>query len=583
MSSVGAHREALVRLHELMTRINAGQDLDAVLQAIVDGVVEMTGFEVATINVLQPDGDFRLVAVAGGDEDLEALKGEHYPAHMLLSRLGLGAQWGLLRFVSHEIADSQSRGGSWVPTFEQIDHPDAWHPNDELAVPLHAPTGELLGIMYFDQPHDRLRPGPETRGLLEMYAVQAGIALNHAQQRERLREQMWLAGMVHSVVETTDGRVDLDQCLDSALSTLRIELGAVAAWLDIFPGDEPPVEGRCPSRSPVHKVMAAVGAHGPSLARDCLRRGEALVLDRVGLAEGHRLFTSAQATTLLGAMEAEGVQSLVLTPLPANEDVAGQLVLMRSSPHPWTPAERVAVRDMGRELGWTIDRDRGRRREARAHDELVRAERDRHELLSALADEVVGPVATIDGHLHDSGLPEDHPAQVAMDAFWGVFDQVTRLVSFEDPRRTPRFGAVDVANLLLAQWPRLNELATEVGVRLLPLETDGRQMAWADSEELDWLLGLMLADLVQAASPGASIRVSVGTPVDRLLISFQISPTDDPEPMRPDAPRWWRSGAHLVLAPQNGSLAERTGPGGRRAMSISLPVPPAVRRDAPAG
>jgi len=566
-----------------MTRINAGQDLDAVLQAIVDGVVEMTGFEVATINVLQPDGDFRLVAVAGGDEDLEALKGEHYPAHVLLSRLGLGEQWGLLRFLSHEIADSQSRGGSWVPTFEQIDHPDAWHPNDELAVPLHAPTGELLGIMYFDQPHDRLRPGPETRELLEMYAVQAGIALNHAQQRERLREQMWLAGMVHSVIETTDGRFDLDQCLDSALSTLRIELGAVAAWLDIFPGDEPPVEGRCPSRSPVHKVMAAVGAHGPSLARDCLRRGEALVLDRAGLAEGHRLFTSAQATTLLGAMEAEGVQSLVLTPLPANEDVAGQLVLMRSSPHPWTPAERVAVRDMGRELGWTIDRDRGRRREGRAHDELVRAERDRHELLSALADEVVGPVATIDGHLHDSGLPEDHPAQVAMDAFWGVFDQVTRLVAFEDPRRTPRFGAVDVANLMLAQWPRLNELATEVGVRLLPLETDGRQMAWADSEELDWLLGLMLADLVQAASPGASIRVSVGTPVDRLLISFQISPTDDPEPMRPDAPRWWRSGAHLVLAHQNGSLAERTGPGGRRAMSISLPVPPAVRRDAPAG
>ena len=583
MSSEGAHREALVRLHELMTRINAGQDLDAVLQAIVDGVVEMTGFEAATINVLQPDGDFRLVAVAGGDEDLEALKGEHYPAHMLLSRLGLGEQWGLLRFLSHEIADSQSRGGSWVPTFEQIDHPDAWHPNDELAVPLHAPTGELLGIMYFDQPHDLLRPGPETRELLEMYAVQAGIALNHAQQRERLREQMWLAGMVHSVIETTDGRFDLDQCLDSALSTLRIELGAVAAWLDIFPGDEPPVEGRCPSRSPVHKVMAAVGAHGPSLARDCLRRGEALVLDRVGLAEGHRLFTSAQATTLLGAMEAEGVQSMVLTPLPANEDVAGQLVLMRSSPHPWTAAERVAVRDMGRELGWTIDRDRGRRREAKAHDELVRAERDRHELLSALADEVVGPVATIDGHLHDSGLPEDHPAQVAMDAFWGVFDQVTRLVAFEDPRRTPRFGAVDVANLLLAQWPRLNELATEVGVRLLPLETDGRQMAWADSEELDWLLGLMLADLVQAASPGASIRVSVGTPVDRLLISFQISPTDDPEPMRPDAPRWWRSGAHLVLAHQNGSLAERNGPGGRRAMSISLPVPPAVRRDAPAG
>ncbi len=583
MSTAGAHREALVRLHELMTRINAGQDLDAVLQAIVDGVVEMTGFEAATVNVLQPDGDFRLVAVAGGDEDLEALTGEKYPAHVLLSRLAMGEQWGLLRFVSHEVAESVQRGGSWIPTFEPVDHPDAWHPQDELAVPLHAPTGELLGIMYFDQPHNRLRPGPETCELLEMYAVQAGIALNHAQQRERLREQTWLAGMVHSVVETTDGRLDLDQSLDSALSTLRIELGAVAAWLDVFPSDEPAVRGRCPSRSSVQRVMASLGTHGATLARDCLRLGEALVLDRSVLAEGHRLFTPAQATALRHAMEAEGVQSLVLTPLPADEDVAGQLVLMRTSALPWSSAECVAVRDMGRELGWTIDRYRGRRREARARQALEQAQRDRHEMLSAIADEVTGPVATIDGHLHDSGLPEDHPAQIAMDAFWGVFDQVTSLVAFEDPRRTPRFAAVDVAHLLLGQWPRLLELAGANNVHLLPLETDGRQIAWADNEELDWLLGLMLVDLVRAAAPGASIRVTVGTPVDRLLISFQISPTDDPEPMREGSPRWWRTGADLVLAHQNGSLTERTGPGGRRALSISLPVPPAVRQDATAG
>ena len=583
MSDVGAHREALVRLHELMTRINAGQDLDAVLQAIVDGVVEMTGFEAATINVLQPDGDFRLVAVSGGDEDLEALTGERYPAHVLLSRLAMGEHWGLLRFVSHEVAETVHRGGSWIPTFEQIDHPDAWHPEDELAVPLHAPTGELLGIMYFDQPRDRLRPGPETRELLEMYAVQAGIALNHAQQRERLREQTWLAGMVHSVVETTDGRFDLDQSLDSALSTLRIELGAVAAWLDIFPSDEPSVAGRSPARSSVQRVMASLGSHGPALARDCLRLGEALAIDRAALAEGHRLFTSPQATALLSAMEAEGVQSLVLTPLPADEDVAGQLVLMRTSSHPWTPAERVAVRDMGRELGWSIDRDRSRRREALAREALEQAQHDRYQMLSALADEVTGPVATIDGHLHESGLPEDHPAQLAMDAFWGVFDQVTSLVAFEDPHRTPRLAAIDVAHLLLNQWPHLLELATKSDVHLLPLETDGRQIAWADNEELDWLLGLMLVDLVRAASPGASIRVTVGTPVDRLLVSFQISPTDDPEPMREGSPRWWRTGADLVLAHQNGWLAERTGPGGRRALSISLPVPPAVRRDATAG
>src|SRR4029079_16069727 len=97
------------------------------------------------------------------------------------------------------------------------------------------------------------------------------------------------------------------------------------------------------------------------------------------------------------------------------------------------------------------------------------------------------------------------------------------------------------------------------------------QSVWAANEELEWRLALMMVDLVQAASPGTSIRVTVGTPLDRLLISFQISPTDDPEPMGQDARRWWLTGADLVLPHQHGTLVERNGPGGRRALSISLP------------
>lgn len=576
--TVGAHREALVRLHALMTRINAGQDLDAVLQSIVDGVVEMTGFQAATINVLQPDGYFRLVAVAGGDDALAALTGECYPAHLMLSRLALGEPWGLLRFLSHDVAAEHLRGGVWVGSFEPIDHPDAWHPEDELAVPLHAPTGELLGIMYFDHPVDGLRPSPATRELLEMYAVQAGIALNHAQQRERLREQTWLAGMVRSVIETTDGRFDLEECLDAALSTLRIELGASAAWLDVFPSDESLIASRTPGRVSVHRLTAALGSHGATLARDCLRRGEALVLDIDSLAEGHRLFTPAQATVLLDAMEAEGVVSFVLTPLPSDEDAAGQLVLMRSNGVTWSPAERVAVHDMGRELGWAIGRERSRQREARATEALQQAARDRLQMLSVLADEVAAPLAVLDAHLQAEDLPVTHPAQAAMETFWGLFDQVTRLVAFENPQRTPRFGAIDVANLLIAHWSQLQKAAEANDVRLMPLEAGGAQMAWADNEELDWLLGLLLVDLVNQATPGTSIRVVVGTPVDRLVISVQISPSDDPGSTTDrDDRRWWSSGAELVLAHQNGSLTERSGPGGRRALSISLPVPPSVR------
>jgi GAF domain-containing protein len=333
-----------------------------------------------------------------------------------------------------------------------------------------------------------------------------------------------------------------------------------------------------PGRVSVHRLTAAIGSHGVALARDCLRRGEALVLDIDTLAEGHRLFTPDQATLLLNAMEAEGVVSFILTPLPADDGATGQLVLMRGNGLTWSPAERVAVHDMGRELGWAIGRERSRRREALATEALEQAARARLQLLTDLADEVAGPLAVIDGHLQSENLPETHPAQAAMEKFWGVFDQVTSLVAFENPDRTPRFVAIDVANLLLAHWSRLQDEAAANGVGLMPLESGGAQMAWADTEELEWLLGLLLVDLVHQATPGTSIRVVVGTPVDRLVISCQISPSEDPEAMTShDSRRWWRSGLELVLAHQNGSLTERTGPGGRRAISLSLPVPPSVR------
>ncbi len=55
----------LSRLHDVITRIHADPDLDSVLQAIVDGVVEVSGFRASVINVYWPESDeFELVAVA---------------------------------------------------------------------------------------------------------------------------------------------------------------------------------------------------------------------------------------------------------------------------------------------------------------------------------------------------------------------------------------------------------------------------------------------------------------------------------------------------------------------------------------
>lgn len=580
-----AHHDAVLRLHAVMTRINAGQDLDEVLQSIADGVTEVSEFEVAAINVLHPGGVFEVAALGGNDESIADMLHGRYPSSVVLDRIALGEQWGMFRFLPHT-SSPDPPDGFRVLDFEPIDHPDAWNPLDELSVVLRSPTRKLIGIMYVDRPTDGLRPSPETLEIMEMFAVQAGIAINNAQQRERLREQVWLAGMVRSVIETTAGRADLDETLDNALSTLRIELAAMAVWLDMFPSDDPGQGSRRRGDEGVFTVSAALGSHGPDLARDSLHRAEALVIDRAVLADEHRLLTDAQRTRMQRAFEIDGVQSLVLAPLSLDDDVAGQLVLMRAHQQPWTDAEAAAVRDVGRELGWAIGRARSRRREVLADEQLARAASEQRELLESLAREVSVPLAVVDAHLNRSGLPPDHPARVGMETFWGLFDQVTSLVEFVRPEHVPVPALVDITALLRVQWSHARSMAAGRLVRLLPLDAHQGQLAWADPEQLEWLIRVLLEDLVLTSAPGSSVRISVATLPERVLISCQVSGDDDPDvpdggSVQEDQRRWWRIGANLLLSRQGGKLTARSGPLGRRVVTMNLPAPPASSSQAP--
>jgi diguanylate cyclase (GGDEF)-like protein/PAS domain S-box-containing protein len=74
-----------------------------------------------------------------------------------------------------------------VPDIGPVDAPDAWHPQDALFAPLCSPADELVGILSVDLPHDRRLPGKLQREMLEMFAAQAGIAIDNARLTERLR------------------------------------------------------------------------------------------------------------------------------------------------------------------------------------------------------------------------------------------------------------------------------------------------------------------------------------------------------------------------------------------------------------
>jgi diguanylate cyclase (GGDEF)-like protein/PAS domain S-box-containing protein len=179
---------ALRRLYELIGRLNGGRSLSDVLQSAVDGVVEGLGFGVAVVNLVHADGSFEVVAVAGSDDARAELLGTTSPGGAFDAEFAVAEQWGGLRFVPHDrIPDDAIIG--WIPPADPnaFEGPDAWHPWDALFAPLTAPSGELVGMLSVDLPDDGRRPGALQRELLEMFATQAGIAVDNARLSERLR------------------------------------------------------------------------------------------------------------------------------------------------------------------------------------------------------------------------------------------------------------------------------------------------------------------------------------------------------------------------------------------------------------
>lgn len=176
----------LRRLHDLIGRVNGSGALQQTLKAVADGVVEVVGFRVAAVNYRHPDGTFEIVVVSGDDEAERSLLGTRLPADSFDAELAVAEQWGGLYFVPQERAPAIDWLG-WIPDVKAVDAPGSWHPMDALYAPLHSSSGGLVGMLSVDLPIDMRRPGTYQRALLEMFAVQAGIAIDNARLSDRLQ------------------------------------------------------------------------------------------------------------------------------------------------------------------------------------------------------------------------------------------------------------------------------------------------------------------------------------------------------------------------------------------------------------
>jgi signal transduction histidine kinase/DNA-binding response OmpR family regulator len=157
----------MTRLHRLSARLSNTLELPAVLQEVLNGVVELQGVERGVLVLADREGGgVRLAAAAGLGPDEAAA-----------AAAGAGAaEWG------HPGAGSAPTGG---PGNGSAPLPagcrGAW------ATPLRNRAGEAIGaaVTYFPRPH---RPSERDVRLVELYARQAAAAVDNARLYREIRD-----------------------------------------------------------------------------------------------------------------------------------------------------------------------------------------------------------------------------------------------------------------------------------------------------------------------------------------------------------------------------------------------------------
>ena len=124
---------------------------------------------------------------------------------------------GTVRWLEPDKLDEWRADGHLVWQPEPRDLPPVpaqgrrvWHQHDGLYVPLQSPSHGLIGVLSVDVPDDGLVPTQDQLGLLEMFAVVAAMAIEHARLHAdvvRTREEAARALLEHR--DTHDGLTDL--------------------------------------------------------------------------------------------------------------------------------------------------------------------------------------------------------------------------------------------------------------------------------------------------------------------------------------------------------------------------------------
>jgi diguanylate cyclase (GGDEF)-like protein len=174
-------------LLEVTSVVRGERDLKSALATIVKTVAEALEFKTVVLNLYRREfDDFCVTDVYGSTEARDALLGSTYEwvawRHLLTEEYRRGGAY----LIPHGSFDwTEDVGTRYVPEMKPLDDPHAWHPEDELFVPLEDSEGRMLAIFSVGEPRSGLRPSDDELEVLCALAAHAAIAIETAQQSAR--------------------------------------------------------------------------------------------------------------------------------------------------------------------------------------------------------------------------------------------------------------------------------------------------------------------------------------------------------------------------------------------------------------
>ena len=523
---------ALRNLHDLITSVHSVQDLDELLQTAVQGVVDVLGFRVAVINAVE-GGFVEAVAVAGDEDACRTLSGRRMPLEEFVEEFEIADKWGLLRFVPHDRVPEDVRS-SWIPDVEPLDVPDAWHPLDALYAPLHGPDGSLLGVLSVDLPEDGMRPSLIRRQVLEMYAVQAGLAIHHAQQRERLEDKVRLAAATRTIIETASRELDLMRVVDQSFTPLREGFRCDWLLIRVFDAEDDPGSelGRAGATYPpdlldrLRPRLAELGgaeesgegtdflALGEQVARSCWARARTCVVGEVGDTSAG-LVDPANRTAVEVLLEASEARTLILVPLGDGPVCLGYLTLLRGrEDQVWRAAEDEGALEVGREIGRAVARARLYQRERHLVAELQELDEYKGEMIATITHELKNPLASIAGHVEL--LQDGDASPVSVDAIvrnvarlQTLVEDMLLLTKVKDPHQPFVPTLLDLSGLVREVCDSMQIQASRRRQSVDTSRVEPGVLAWGERDELARMLTNILSNAVKYTKDGGEVTLAL--------------------------------------------------------------------------